>query len=507
MGGPDAPVAAPDPRVLGVAAGGAADSRARHRVRARRRIGLGRSAGARRHGGPRRRGPGRHDVEPVGGVAAAACARGLRRPSHDMAGHVSAASTRRRSLRRPEAGHGGGDPRLPAERPVRLDRGADRLRRRARARQLRSRASLATITSFGCGRVRHGTRAAPPSTRRDACRRRSSPRVRRRGRVRRSGVAAPCARHGPVSTGDCARYGSVPLWPQVGRWLRAVAVSSSVRVTARWPRASSRRTPSSRPRNHRGPAPYPSRRGQLRVGSSEHVPGVSRLGRGVVPRISAEARPGTTHALPGAAVTRRTCPRGSSYGAPASAVRLRLETRREHEAATRPTQGRLNCGVGQRVVAAGKPRVRGRRSSWEFRSRPVGGGGPEGVATGREARTRWACPSLHPNEVCRRTAHRRARVSGCRRQNSSRPMSRSRGGAGPARRRPPGYARGAWTRRSGRVGGPPLQEADRRLVCSPRRSLWRGPALADVSFASFARNEVDQPDKERILAASGPDRL
>ena len=31
-------------------------------------------------------------------------------------------------------------------------------------------------------------------------------------------------------------------------------------------------------------------------------------------------------------------------------------------------------------------------------------------------------------------------------------------------------------------------------------SLWRGPALADVSFESFARNEVDQLDEERILA-------
>ena len=31
-------------------------------------------------------------------------------------------------------------------------------------------------------------------------------------------------------------------------------------------------------------------------------------------------------------------------------------------------------------------------------------------------------------------------------------------------------------------------------------SLWRGPALADVSFESFARNEVDRLDEERIVA-------
>lgn len=30
--------------------------------------------------------------------------------------------------------------------------------------------------------------------------------------------------------------------------------------------------------------------------------------------------------------------------------------------------------------------------------------------------------------------------------------------------------------------------------------LWRGPALADLSFESFARNEADQLDEERVIA-------
>jgi len=37
-------------------------------------------------------------------------------------------------------------------------------------------------------------------------------------------------------------------------------------------------------------------------------------------------------------------------------------------------------------------------------------------------------------------------------------------------------------------------------VYSEALLLWRGPALADVTFESFARREVDRLDEERVVA-------